>query len=812
MTQESSENTLRKSTVPTPDPATLIDQMPAGIIILKLGKAFEVTYFSPGYVSMMNYTSDEVAHLLGQDALQFVVPEDRELTRQTILGKVKAGGSVLTEYRKRTRTGEVLWVRLRGQVVGKYEDDLLLQCVLMDCTDEKKMEADLIRKERMAIQELEKAKRVFEEEMQYQEATQSDKLLVKVRSNITRNVVESYIAPKNVGISADNMPYDIGSENLAMTGYTKKQQDTIRHLLDARRVLDAYAQGDYQYSVDYQRKTHDGKVIWVNTTVKTYADPETGDVKSFMYSYDIDQEMTLKIMVDKLMAIDYELLAVYWPDDQRIRFLRAKLLDMDYENVDVQYNEFFAKLMKCVASEEQVAAEKCMCIENVYEQLAKNAVFTCSFTFFDSTGFHRKRWQFTFMDESKRAVIVMASDVTELFMQQEKAKEDLRQALELAQEANRVRASFLSRVSHDMRTPLNAILGFSGFAKEETDVAVLHDYIDKIEESGTYLLSLINDTLDINHLQSDTVKLQPACVDNYEVIGQVLHAIEINAQEKGVTFEKDVTNLCKEYFFTDALRLQQVLNNILSNAVKFTPLGGTVRFTAYERARENDQVTLCFEVRDTGIGMSPEYLERIFEPFSQEDDSIRSNYRGTGLGMAIVKRMVDLLGGTIAVESEKGEGTTVTVELTFQTVPDYVPTKEEKALPQKQVNWSALRVLVVEDHPMNYEVVRKLLASKGCKVDWAENGQIACQMFSHAPAGTYPIILMDVRMPVMDGLEATRQIRAMDHPDAQSVKVVMLTANAHEEDREAGMQAGADCYLSKPINPSALFDAVSGLW
>ncbi|MDO4556810.1 MAG: PAS domain-containing sensor histidine kinase, partial [Lachnospiraceae bacterium] len=503
---------------------------------------------------MMNYTEEEKKNLPYYDALDFVYAEDRAVTRSTMMNKARMDQPVLLEYRKRREDGEILWIRLRGKVIGEEDGCKILQCVLMDCTEEKIAEAELIKKESLAVSELEKARRVFKEEMQYQEATQSDKLLVKVRSNITKNVVESYIARDDIGISADNMPYDLGSENLAMTGYTKKQQDEIRHLLDAKRVLSAYAQGDYQYSVDYQRKTHKGKVIWVNTTVKTYADLETGDIKSFMYSYDIDEEMTLKIMIEKMMALDYEVLAVYWPDGHYTHVIHAKAGDIKYENEDLPENNLLPQLISQIIPGERDKAKEAMSVEKIYKELEKNPVYVCSFTTEAEGRRYRKKWQYTFMDESRRAVIIMGSDVTNLFQQQEKAKEELQHALLLSRQANEARTNFLSRVSHDMRTPLNAILGFSEFSQKETNLEILHDYIGKIQESGQYLLNLINDTLDINRIQSDSIKLIPTYVKSRKLLEQILHSIEINAEKKGVNFQTQMKGFRDVYLYVDGMR------------------------------------------------------------------------------------------------------------------------------------------------------------------------------------------------------------------------------------------------------------------
>ena len=521
----------------------------------------------------------------------------------------------------------------------------------------------------------------------------------------------------------------------------------------------------------------------------------------------------------------------------------------------------------------------------------------------------------------------------------------LSDALKTAEQANRAKTAFLSNMSHEIRTPMNAIIGLNNIAMNDPEIPErTREYLEKIGTSAHHLLNIINDILDMSRIESGRMVIRSEEFAFSKALEQVNTIISGQCREKGLHYECRIRGKVDDYYIGDDMKLRQVMINILGNAVKFTPKGGAVTFLIEDVARMGDKATLRFTFRDTGIGMSKEYLPKLFDAFSQEDSSNTSKYGSTGLGMPITKSIVELMNGTISVDSEKGEGTTFTVILTltqaehqrakendielrphemnvlvvdddriacehaevvlgqvgvscetvtsgekavemvrtrharredynlilvdwkmpgmdgvettrriraivgpetpiiiltsynwedveqeareagvdtFAAKPLFANTvmeefreafkKKNAALVRKTADLKGRRVLLAEDMPVNAEIMMMVLAMREMEVEHAENGRIAVEMFRSREEGYYDAVLMDMRMPEMDGLEATKAIRALDRQDAKTIPIIALTANAFDEDVQRSMQAGLDAHLSKPVEPSLLFETLESL-
>ena len=378
-----------------------------------------------------------------------------------------------------------------------------------------------------------------------------------------------------------------------------------------------------------------------------------------------------------------------------------------------------------------------------------------------------------------------------------------------AEESNRAKISFLSNMSHEIRTPMNAIIGIDSVALRDPELPPrAREQFEKIDASARHLLGLINDILDMSRIESGRMELRTEAFSLAELLEQVNEIIRSQCDEKGLDYIFRSGFDARERFVGDPLKLKQVLINILGNAVKFTPVPGSVTFTAERGAVFGDRTTLCFTMKDTGIGMEKEFLSHIFEPFSQEDGTRTSRYGGSGLGMSITKSIVDMMNGEIRAESEKGVGTTFTVVVTLKRAEGAAeePPAPETAGEEAAPTLAGKRVLIAEDMEVNAEILKDLLEMEDVSADWAENGQLAVDRFSGSPPGSYDAILMDMRMPVMDGLTAARTIRALDRPDAKTVPIIALTANAFEEDVQSVLQAGMNAHLAKPVDTDKLFE------
>ena len=542
-------------------------------------------------------------------------------------------------------------------------------------------------------------------------------------------------------------------------------------------------------------------------------------------------------------------------------------------------------------------------------------------------------------------VFIDITDRKEMMRELVQQRESLGIALEEANQANKAKTAFLSNMSHEIRTPMNAIIGLDNIAMNEPSASDrVKEYLEKIGSSAHHLLGIINDILDMSRIESGRLVIKSEEFSLAKTLEQVNTIISGQCRDKGLTFDCRTVGQIDDYYIGDDMKLRQVMINILGNAVKFTPEGGTVTFIIKEIAKLDGKTTLQFIVSDTGIGMSKEYLPTIFDPFSQEDISTTSKYGSTGLGMPITKSFVELMNGTIEVESEKGVGTTFTVTVTLldsdrkteleeeglphpnelcvlvidddpiacehaQIILGQVGASCEKALtgldglemvklrharrePYNLIlvdwkmpdldgvettrlirqavgndipiiiltsyNWEDVideakaagvdtfvakplfvgsvmdefreafkkkntklvrqtadlkgrRVLLAEDVAVNAEIMMMVLSMREMEVEHAENGRIAVEKFTASEPGYYDAILMDMRMPEMDGLEATKAIRALDRQDARTIPIIALTANAFDEDVQRSMQAGLNAHLSKPVEPEALFVTLENL-
>ena len=383
-------------------------------------------------------------------------------------------------------------------------------------------------------------------------------------------------------------------------------------------------------------------------------------------------------------------------------------------------------------------------------------------------------------------------------LEQETNKE-LNRLRAAAETANAAKSTFLNNMSHDIRTPMNAIIGFTNIALKQNPKPEVKACLDKISDSSEHLLALINDVLDISRIESDKVQYTPAPVDIAEVSESVLTIMYGYLSNRDITFQTELEEPNTRYVLTDAVRVREVLVNILGNAVKFTNDGGTVTYAvSYHPGEDDRHVNVRYRISDTGIGMSEDFVDHIFDEFSQEDLGARTQYKGTGLGMAITKRYVDLMGGTISVESKKDVGSTFTVELPMEIADSCEGKITDYAVGKADLH--GLKVLLAEDNDLNAEIAIVQLEELGMQITRAVDGKEAVRCFAENPQGTFDIILMDIMMPQMNGYEATKAIRSLDdRPDGRTIPIIAMTANAFAEDVQASLDAGMNGHLSKPI-------------
>ena len=384
---------------------------------------------------------------------------------------------------------------------------------------------------------------------------------------------------------------------------------------------------------------------------------------------------------------------------------------------------------------------------------------------------------------------------------------------EAAENASRAKSRFLSRMSHEIRTPINAIIGLDSIALRDESISPhTRDELNKIGASARHLLSIINDILDMSRIESGRLELREEKFSFRDFLEQICIIVDGQCEDKGLRFVCSREEGLEEYYVGDSLKLKQVLINVLGNSVKFTDPPGTITLNVAQTACNDERATLRFEMTDTGIGMDKEFIPKLFEAFSQEDTGNTTRYGGSGLGMAITRSFVEMMGGTIRVESEKGVGSTFTVTVTLGRAKENEKAETAgKEAKSAEVLPDGLHLLIVEDQKMNAEVLADLLELENMSSEWAENGRRGVEMFAESEKGRFDAILMDMRMPVMDGLTATRKIRKLNRPDASTIPIIALSANAFEEDVRQCLEAGMNAHLSKPVDLDRLKETLGRL-
>ncbi len=415
-------------------------------------------------------------------------------------------------------------------------------------------------------------------------------------------------------------------------------------------------------------------------------------------------------------------------------------------------------------------------------------------------------------DEGHHTICLVRCDVTDIIRAEKNSRSVLQNSLDLAQEANRAKTDFLSAMSHDIRTPMNAIIGMTDLALDDLDNRQhLSEYLDIIKSSSSHLLTLINDILDMSRIEKGKLKLARTSFNLSVEIDRFCSRYQLLMDKNSLNFLHNAELLhCN--CIGDTAQLQRIWDNLVSNACKFTPPGGTVTFSACELPSDNERLGWYkFTISDTGIGIDSESLQHLFDPFFRSSDVISKHIEGSGLGLAIVKNIVDYKGGTISVTSRQGEGTTftVTLPLHFDTAAEHPVEKPTHTFGSADFDFSGKSLLLAEDHPINQKVAELILEKTGAAVTIVENGLQCTELFTGSAKGSFDAILMDIQMPVMNGYEAAQAIRSSTHPQSATIPIIAMTANAFAEDIKNALSAGMNAHIAKPIDPQKLYETLA---
>ncbi|NLD19782.1 MAG: PAS domain-containing protein [Clostridiales bacterium] len=601
-----------------------------------------------------------------------------------------------------------------------------------------------------------------------------------------------------------------GGDNLDFIIIDNEERRRYKQLNDPKKLLKCYQNGETELSLDYRRRMSDGEVIWVRNLLRMVRQPGGDDILLFEYCYDIEAEKIQELMYKSLISENFDYVARVNGENHHFDIITNA--GEAYGMSPVPGNDMDEAVRVIVRDyihpdDREMITEK-INVEMLKKDLSDRELLEYTYRMVLPDGEIRyKEINIYYMDRQRELIIITRKDISSFAFKEVQKNQELVNALNEAEQANRAKGEFLSRMSHDMRTPMNAILGMTALAKEEDNPPRTIEYLENINESSKFLLGLINDILDLSKIESGHIELNEFAFSQKDFDRGINTVIRPIMEAKKIDFVYNMdcgaTNIV-----ADKLRFNQIFFNLLSNAAKYTPEGGRVEFTAEHIPGRNGKNGMRFIIRDNGIGMSEKFLEIAFSPFTREERNVSSEVQGSGLGLAIVKNLVEAMEGNISVSSTVGQGTEFVVDL-YATAGDKTVLDSVK-MADYYPALDAAQMLLVEDNEMNVMVAQKLLERKGCIVTVARNGQEGVRLFSRSSEGHYSAVLMDVRMPVMDGFEATRRIRALDRADAAEVPIIAMTADAFIEDRSKMFEAGMNIHLTKPIEPHLMYSAISG--
>lgn len=740
-----------------------------------------------------------------------VHPDDIELYRRKIeLLYQKTVEHVEFECRCReARSSVFTWRRLSINNVSWSEDGRPLKAI---ATAEN-------------IQNAKRMEQLYRNEQEYRRSIASS-MITSCRINISRGIVEDLWA---------------GSENImrpeyeTLTDYRKRLliiMDEIE-LTDAdnEELSCAHLNQIYEQGIHYVKKNYRARLkghrefIWVQVTVNLLAGKQDGEVIAFFYARDITAEHTRE-MAGITAARDRDMMIAatryMFPMCISVNLTKNEYYMIEYDNfnarkadrsnnfdeliqvgISTMHEEYKQKFADCFMRRNLLAAyargEKAvslthlqMCVDGKYHWNRTTVIFTRDH----------------YSDD------VLEVTVTECVDEQKQAELDIaekeqqaQEALAQARQANQAKSAFLARMSHDIRTPMNAIIGLTSLSMQDPTVSPkVKENLQNIKFSSDFLMGLLNDILDMSRIESGKVVLHPQPYRFRDFQDNLRKMFEPQCKKKNISLVFAAPKY-DALVNTDILRLNQIFFNLFSNAVNYTNEGGRIAFYTEDLKKDDQHVYGDYIVEDNGIGMTQEFLDRVFQPFEREDETYSSNLKGSGLGLSIAKSLAELMGGSIRIESRKDVGTKVIVHLTFDLCNDSTHNCSQSGK-KNDVDLSVLngkRILVAEDNDLNAEIASAILKQKAMLTTRAENGLAAVNLFQQSAPGTYDAILMDVRMPIMDGLEAARKIRALARPDALQIPIFAVTANAYPEDIENTRKAGMNAHLSKPIEPEQMY-------
>ena len=736
------------------------------------------------FAAMMEGTAEDFIARELIEPQKSIHPDDRAKVDYLFKNKISPKGKNNLTIRQRTLKGHWIWVNVHYAFVEEGGVEYAY-CNCFDVT---------------RIKQNEHRTRILYEGVRAELENFSANTLVALRLNLTQDVVEDCRGRELYDIDLRGMKVSERFEQRA--SYFPLERDRKKFLEDfnAAQLLKNFAEGKNHQSEIFFSRRPNGRECFVSYNVTLRREPDTEDIIAFATEQDYNTEIVSPTVSRKALADQFDMITyivngkygVVVGDESKIP--RGSIFPHKRRGFYEDYLNEQVRPALTGTDEEREKFYNALTLKNVEKALEHREPYEVNIHCFVDGEVYHKRFIFYLVDKEAQFYILLKSDMTKIQRAQFAKNEQLRNALEIANQANVAKTAFLSAMSHEIRTPMNAIIGLDSIAlKEQGLSAKLREYLEKIGTSARHLLGIINDILDMSRIESGRMILKHEEFSFSGMLEQINTMVSSQCKEKGLRYDCEVRGGVQDFYIGDDLKLKQVLINILGNAIKFTAKGGNVSFLIEQVARYEDKSTLRFVVKDSGIGIDKKYLPKIFDPFSQEDSGTSTSYGGTGLGLAITKNIVETMNGNISAKSEKGKGSEFVVNVTLRN-----SAKTAESVAAKKIDVRDLNVLIVDYDVVACEHAKLVLEEVGIAADVALSGAEAIEKVTLKKARHefYNILLVDLRMPKTSGIEITRQVREIIGNESA---IIILTSYNWDDIIEEAMAAGVDRFMAKPL-------------
>ena len=761
--------------------AVLLNQKDSGEV--------EVVFVSDEFAKMMECTNEEaVAMMSGNGFIYSTHVDDRLSVKRMLERRCSENGTTELTIRKITVNGHIVWCNVYFAFIDDFGEHYIY-CTYFDVTTSR------VYTQRLRVSYMSIGDNFYQE---------NANTLGMFRVNLSKNAIEDMKGKDLFETDSTIRPYSEVIKLRAVNYPIKQEQKRFLDIFDDRKLISRYLEGKTQFSEYLFSRRKDGKFCYVNFSVMLTRHPVSNEITAFITEQEASREKVENALLDKILARQFDMVAYVVNGKYGVVLGDASLIGKGSifplsRNGD--YKEYLNNQVISVLSgdeEQKKAMAEALKLENIEKNVSPDKPYIVNIACNIDGEIYYKRLDFYNIDPKAKFFILLKSDTSEIQRKQIAQNNRLREALKEARQANVAKTAFLSRMSHEIRTPMNAIIGLDNIALHEPDLSdALRGHLNQIGQSARYLLSLINDILDMSRIESGRMTIKNEEFSFNSFIEQIRIMVEGQCRDKGLQFKCNIIGNIDQFYIGDDTKLKQILINILGNSVKFTEIGGTITLEVECTGHYEGQSNFRFTMKDTGIGMDKEYLPKIFEAFSQEDASTTSSYGGSGLGLAITKNIVEMMNGTITVDSEKGVGSTFIVNLPLRN------SQRRVKRTGNEINLKDLNVLVIDDDPVSCNHAKTVLGEAGISSETCENGQKALEMIKlhHARREEYNLILVDLHMPEQDGIEVTREIRKILGDNAT---IIILTAYEIFEVEERAIEAGVDGFMSKPLSTANL--------